>query len=394
MLLAIPESLVMLSGTDTDLWHEPLSQLLQSCMEFLDGNTSYAIDELDGSQISKVHDVLVECFQLLCKISRSDDTSRLSVLAPKIVALRLTASTRDSFMASFRLYVEKLQQSQYVELLSGLLDALYDESRTTSASVLPLLALCATRPSQNDAESGVAQHLRLLSKLLAKITDTQDVLAQKKAIGCVATALKGNSSLMSQYGIELTLQTLEKVLDTSSMAQVVYLDVCQVLSTILLQYRSRLHGRLHLVVQVFQALLTRLFRPANPGKATGNQGRKPTVKHAQAFSKLLTLLCEPPQFIRSSKSSSLVDESRKEQAHVGKSVHYILHHYCSQILTGKLEPGMREAITPGLWSMIEAMEMSEAEGIKSLSAAMNNSERAVLRGVYDDWRRFGKWRGA
>ena len=55
---------------------------------------------------------------------------------------------------------------------------------------------------------------------------------------------------------------------------------------------------------------------------------------------------------------------------------------------------MREAITPGLWSMIEAMEMSEAEGIKSLSAAMNNSERAVLRSVYDDWRRFGKWRGA
>ena len=395
MLLAIPESLVTLSGTDTDSWHGPLSQLLQSRMDLLDGNTNHAVHEADGSQISHVQDILVECFQLLCKLSKTDDTSRLSRLAPEIARLRLTASTRDAFMASFRLYVEKLHQSQYIELLSGLLEALHDKSRTTSASVLPLLEVCVTRPSQNDAESDGSQHLRLLSNLLGMITDTQDVLAQKKAIGCVATALKGSSSLVSQYGIELTLQTLNKVLDSSPMVPVVYLDVCQVLSTILLQYRSRLHGRFHLVVQVFQTLLNRLFLPANPGKATDNQGRrKPTAKHAQAFSKLLTLLCEPPQYKRSSKSSSLVDESRNEQAYVGKSVQYILHLYCSRILTGKLGPGMRDAITPGLWSMIEAMEMGEAEGIKTLSAAMNNSERAVLRGVYDDWRRFGKWRGA
>jgi hypothetical protein len=25
---------------------------------------------------------------------------------------------------------------------------------------------------------------------------------------------------------------------------------------------------------------------------------------------------------------------------------------------------------------------------------MNNSERAVLRGVYEDWKRFAKWDGA
>ena len=43
--------------------------------------------------------------------------------------------------------------------------------------------------------------------------------------------------------------------------------------------------------------------------------------------------------------------------------------------------------------MIEAMEMNGAEGVKCLSAAMNNSERAMLRSVYEDWKRFGKWRG-
>ena len=334
MLLAIPESLVLLSRINIDTWNEPLSQLLQSCMAFLDGKTTHRIDEYDDSQLSQIKNVVVGCFRLLCKNSRDGDASRLSILAPRIVGLHLTASTRHSFMVSFRLYVEKIQQSQYVELLNNLLDALHDESRTTSASILPLLEVCVTRPSQHDAEPGQSQLHELLSKLLTMITDTRDVLAQKKAIGCVATALKGNSSLVSQYGIDRTLQTLNEVLNGSSMARVLYSDICQVMSTILLRYRSRLHGRLHLVVQVYQALLSQLFVPADTGKAMDDQGRKPTVKHAQAFSKLLTLLCEPPQFKRSSNSSSLVDESRKEQAYVGKSVQYILHHYCSQILTG------------------------------------------------------------
>lgn len=48
---------------------------------------------------------------------------------------------------------------------------------------------------------------------------------------------------------------------------------------------------------------------------------------------------------------------------------------------------------PGLWVVIEAMESYNVEGVRSLSAAMNASERAVLRGVYEDWRRFGRWEG-
>jgi nucleolar pre-ribosomal-associated protein 2 len=43
--------------------------------------------------------------------------------------------------------------------------------------------------------------------------------------------------------------------------------------------------------------------------------------------------------------------------------------------------------------MIEAIEGANHEGIKVLSAALNNSERAVLRAMYDDWKRFGKWEG-
>jgi nucleolar pre-ribosomal-associated protein 2 len=60
---------------------------------------------------------------------------------------------------------------------------------------------------------------------------------------------------------------------------------------------------------------------------------------------------------------------------------------------GSLGEGVREALLPGLWAVIEAMEVYSQDAIKSLSAAVNNSERAVLRSVYEDWKRFGKWEG-
>jgi nucleolar pre-ribosomal-associated protein 2 len=43
--------------------------------------------------------------------------------------------------------------------------------------------------------------------------------------------------------------------------------------------------------------------------------------------------------------------------------------------------------------MIAAMEGYNEDGVKVLSAAANSSERAVLRSVYEDWKRFGRWEG-
>ncbi|GAB7350404.1 hypothetical protein MBLNU459_g1021t2 [Dothideomycetes sp. NU459] len=95
-------------------------------------------------------------------------------------------------------------------------------------------------------------------------------------------------------------------------------------------------------------------------------------------------------------ASELVDETRKLRIQVGQHVHQILHYFCVLILNGKLGEGMRDSLKPGLWAVIEVIEMdaNESKGVKALSACMGNAERAVLRGIWEEYRRFGgAWKG-
>jgi nucleolar pre-ribosomal-associated protein 2 len=390
-LFDVPEAMLQFAKTDKDLWHGPLLELMESCLTALQNKNKHDRSE---DQTSAIQDVIVNGFRTAGKTLTSVHRPEYMTLPRNIAKLHLAPIQRDSFMAAFSLYLQRLPGNQYVRLLDDLLSTLRIQVDATALSILPLVEVCASNLDKAIPESAESPLPKFLSPLLSLTELDPSVVVRKYAMTCVATGLKGNASLVNQYCIEMVLATTKRVLNNVSKARNVYLEMCQVLSIMLLQYRSRLHGRFHLVVEVFQALLSGLFEPTASNPSTDKQERHLTTKHGQAVAKLLTLFCEPPHFKRSSKASALVDEARKEQADVGKFVQYILHRYCSQILNGKLGPGMREALTPGLWSMIEAMEMGEAEGVKTLSAAMNNSERAVLRGVYDDWRRFGKWRGA
>ena len=391
VLLAMPEKMLQIAEIDTGSWHEPLLKLIELCLTALEKMDKRNRDE---EQIVVLQDAVIDSFRIAWKVSASEDRPEEMIVAQRIAQLHLKPVQRDSFMAAFSLYVQRLQGEQFVELVDYLLGSLRVRLDATTIHILPLIEVCVSNMDKVKLENIPSPLSRLLSSLLSLTEDDPGVVARKRAMVCVATALKGNAPLVNQYCIEMTLATAKRILDDVSKAPRMYLEICQVLSIILLQYRSRLHGRFHLVVQVFQSLLSTLFEPTAPNGSADEKDRKLTIERAQAIAKLLTLFCEPPLFKRSSSSSALVDEARKEQAHVGKSVQYILHHYCAQILNKILGPGVKEAITPGLWSIIEAMEMGETEGVKTLSAAINNSERAVLRGVYDDWRRFGKWRGA
>lgn len=389
ILVAIPQPLVQLSSVEVGTELEPLMEAAIASLTSLEDVRNSDMDDSRALQSA-----LVDCFQFICNVSTDAYSFNQAKSAFEIARLQLTPTQRDCFHTAFRLNVEQLEGQRYTDLLNSLVNSLQDGFDTTAATTLTLIEICAAKLDKAKLEDGNTLMPNLLSVLLEKADRTQSTIVRKRALACVAAVLKGSMSLLTQYCIDITLDAVQKLVDNALRARSIFLDLCKVLSIMLLQFRSRLHGRFHLVVPILQALVTRLFQPATSNRSVQSQGRHLTTKHAESVCKLLTLFCEPPQSKRSSTSSSLVDEARKEQAHVGKFAQYILHHYCSQILSGKSEPGVREAITPGLWSMIEAMQMGEAEGVKSLSAAMNNNERAVLRGVYDDWRRFGKWRGA
>ena len=388
-LLATPQALFELSGIDIAA---ELIPLIESTMVHLKDTEAKPTSGLSERDTETRQDVLIGCFRI---ISRYAYEAGHSAIALNLAAMHLTPAQHHLFMSTSREDIEQLSRKRFTDVLNSLMDSLQDGTASTSAATLPLLEICAEKLKKAKLEEAESPMPRLLSLVLTTARTTSSTIIRVRALTCAAIALKSSdSSLINQHCIEMTLTGIKSILDNRMQARTAYLEVCQILSVILLQYRSRLHGRFHLVVPVFQALLSQLFEPSHSNGSTKKQTRSLTVRHAQAVAKLLSLFAEPPQSKRSSQSHSLVDEARREQAYVGKSTQYILHHHCAQLLTGRLGPGMKETITPGIWSIIEGMEMGEADGIKSLSAIMNNSERAVLRGVYDDWRRFGKWRGA
>ncbi|CAD0097439.1 unnamed protein product [Aureobasidium mustum] len=206
-----------------------------------------------------------------------------------------------------------------------------------------------------------------------------------------------------------TLASPSSPIKSVKQASLMFEGLCTITQSLLQFHRPSLGGRFHLLVPLMQRLLACLFLPSSRDAGTINRFKHPvwldpvnaplTVKHAQKFSRLLENLCNPPQLnVAGSrgKTAELVDETRKARMHVSQHAPHILHYYCTLILNGKLGEGMRDALTPGMWAIIDVAEIGadDSRGVKALSSSMGNADRAVLRGIWEDWRRFGgAWKG-
>lgn len=360
------------------------------------------------------------CNKILTKSSEDDgsvikvsqDTSALSVPAFSLLAhltgFEACTSLGEALLGSSissrsrQMLVEELKRlaksSPPSEQLAVLSSVAPEKQDLSAQSIAVLQNALSTMTRENVAKEEKTLHALYL-RLLETVRQTKDFATYTAAVSCLLTAIRDKPFILNQHLTEATLQTVQALARSSPAERLIYLDLCSILSALLLHHRARLQGRFHLLTATLQALQARLFTPTKP---SADPGRRPLApRHARAYTRLLTLLCNPPTRTHNNTSSNsankrndLVDEARRARAHVGQYVPTLLHSFCAQILAGQMGEGMREALTPGLWAVIEAMEVQSPEAVKSLSAGMNNSERAVLRSVYDDWKRFGKWEGA
>ena len=340
--------------------------------------------------------VLVRCVQLIGSRNLEFDDELVVRLAVRLLGEdsklqpREHAALLDAFHSGY-------VQGHFSKI--RMLNCLFlGEQDVAAPAQLLLLRTTISTLTQEDFETtgrhdGLGTPQAILHKLLEVAVDSNDAATYRRACDCVTTVVREKPFMTNQYIVEATLSSLQGLLSSRFKGRIIYLDACRILTVLLQQYRSRLKDRLNLVVAVFQALIAGLFARDNRS-SPAMHGKPLTARHARIAARIIQLLCNPPQLrSKRSKTSELVDEARKAQAHVGQYVQYVLHHYCAQVLSGTLAEGVREALMPGLWAMIEAIEVNSADGIKSLSAAMNNSERAVLRGVYEEYKSFGKWQG-
>ncbi|KAK0337522.1 hypothetical protein LTR91_015778 [Friedmanniomyces endolithicus] len=370
----------------------------QSLMHIvLDVVRRHGTDVPDRSEVNGTTDsrklVLLRCLEFLARarLVEPADNKIFEDLTTTLLAQDLPPKEHAAVLSAFTTACRNADASTRIERLQALLPG----NEAPSGASLLLLGVFLSTLSKEDfiAESSADRQTPqvFLHRLLGTITQAEDLTSCRRACECLALILKSQPFMTNQHTIEATLACMSGLAARRvAHDRVLFLDICRVAQVLLQQYGTRVRDRLHLVVHLLQTLLSCFFRKTKGEDKT----HKPlTTRHARAMTRVLQLLCNPPQLRIKPKATDLVDESRKSQAHVGKYIQYVLHHYCSQVLKGVLGEGVREALMPGLWAMTEAMEINNADAVKILSSAMTNSERAVLRNLYDEYKTFGKWRG-
>lgn len=369
-LLEAPESLVEASGLDVADHTKRLYKLARELMS----PTRVPDDPILQSRL------LAVCFHLICKCAPAKKNP--TTVAKDVLEHDLKPRDLVSVLLA---YEEAFKNADAEWKLTAIATVTKDEDLQQSSTILLQQAIIRAL-SKEDAEA-IPPAKNIVNRTLEAATSSATPLTVRRtALRSLALIFKDKAFLTTQYTIEQTLSGLQATVSSHSSSDIgeLYLIICQVLTTILAQHRSRLQGRFHLVVGLLQQLTSHLF----------SDGRS-EVHQARSLAKLLESFCNPPalRYRKGGKPSELVDEAKKAQAHAGQFAQYLLHFYCSCVLTGSLGEGVREALLPGLWAVIEAMEAYNEEGIKVLSSAVNNSERAVLRSIYEDYKRFGKWEG-
>ncbi|KAK5087104.1 hypothetical protein LTR05_004275 [Lithohypha guttulata] len=244
-----------------------------------------------------------------------------------------------------------------------------------------------------------------------------------------------HGDIVNQNVIDCTLSSITLLASSASKAVLtsnshdprpnhIYDRLCTILFVLLTRYRKRLTGRYDLLVPGLQNMLKCLFYPPtrnqlnmtpstyptkaaflnslpqwlNPGSRTSNLTLPPSS--AASYSRVLQTLCDPSastarRTVRRRHDPSiaqtnlnLTDETRILRRQVSQHTQYLLQTYCQAMLDGYIALEAKDKLMPGLYAVIEATDI---EVLRGVNAGMNESQRAIWKDLYADWRRYGRW---
>ncbi|KKY13589.1 putative nucleolar 27s pre-rrna processing urb2 npa2 [Diplodia seriata] len=358
---------------------------------------------------------------------------------PRRGRVHLSVSDRHSLLEATRKALGSLGLDKRTSLLSQLKFNPDDEQNWQPALVLMnvLISSLPDIPTKDEsATQGLNGFLGQLSSYLDNVEAIRDFHA---ALNCVDTILREKHWLVSQWAIERIIDSLARLASSSSpelpceQADAIYTRLCGTTHLILSLHRTRLGGRFHVLMPLLQNLLRCLFTPDHQTRRGNNdvatfssfpQHQQPpppwldaataplTPDHAASFARLVTTLCNPtvsavkgfhnrkrPASSSTTPSSSsttattadLVDETKKAREYAGQYVPALIASFCTCTLHGgRIAPETRAALMPGLYACADVVGI---EALRAMNAGLGAGERAIWRGVYGDWKKFGRWEG-
>jgi len=152
-----------------------------------------------------------------------------------------------------------------------------------------------------------------------------------------------------------------------------------------------------------ESLLRCLFTPLPHSNVTSSKIFSPppwllnssdqfNIRHAAAFTRLLTLICNPSvSSVTRSQHNALSSATDKAKRMAGQHMQYVLMSYIRLQLEMKMLPAVREQLIPGIYAIFDT---TTPELRRAINESMDGSGRAVFRNLYTDYTKFGKWKGS
>ncbi|PFH58459.1 hypothetical protein XA68_13665 [Ophiocordyceps unilateralis] len=203
------------------------------------------------------------------------------------------------------------------------------------------------------------------------------------------TLLESRPQAMGQWNIEITLSA---VCDLSSMSSdesaVPFASLCKLVETVIKRHRLRLEGHYHVLLSALQALLRDLIIRQSTGSDYGN-GPEPK---AQAYSRLISLICEPTTgaVSRTQLHGALESATDAAKRSAGRHMYLIMMQYVKLQLQTSVPKAVSGALEP---AMNAIFDITPPEVRKILNDAVQGGGRAILREMFRRYVKFGKWSG-
>ena len=275
----------------------------------------------------------------------------------------------------------------------------------------------------NDAEFEKRPHLALRMSSWAALQHVHTATNGEELcvmLDVCKLALTRRPKLVNQATVDdlltmLAILTSESYFHVKALKEVasatIFDRLTGIIAILLNRFRRRLQSRYHLLLPCLQNLLQCLYFPGTEiieSRKQQNEHQLEFLDHlpswltstsqplspasAAKFSRLLTSICDPTASAAariSSNTSELNDATKKARSIAGQYMRYLIMEYAYCTLSGQTgSPAVTARLMPGLYACLDCMPR---ELVGCMNDAMDPSSRAVFKGLWEDYGKFGKW---
>ncbi|VEU21267.1 DEKNAAC102202 [Brettanomyces naardenensis] len=405
LTLSATKCLKLLSGDQSDseiCWlSNALANLYLLGPDCIDKSGLKQLVKRIGSEKGGSPEVQSALFKIVCTFSDSYEPYY-------IISLFLTLANTESNFSSVDSYIDKLDETQFIEIWKQVLEGFASISDEDVDSYLWLVCSFferAKRPVNDDSEAFQSFQGLVLQSLSSLISLKESLFLSHfnlsvKLLVCVKTLVSAKYWSLAQYSIELIFVLVEKIThgimisENSEDGEVqLYIQLTQVVASIVLFQRFRLSNRFHLLVAVTVHLMEALFE---------REGFGPTISSSKdcgiAFERLMGNICEPSTSSITGHSSKVDDGSTdvsattllsREKVNLRRSLPIVLLNYLRFFLRYKVRPEMKDYLSNSIYLVFNTLTSNE---LNYVNASVDSQSRAAFKKLYDDYVKFGKWK--